>query len=203
MGMKVAGRRLFKLTLVILILLLGVAALQYILYVELYPYKYEESLRKYSLEYSVEDLLILSVIKAESKFDEKALSSKYAYVLMQITEPTAEEIAEQLNVKDFHVNMLYDIDMNIRMGSYYLSTLINEFDNLETAIAAYNSGPGNVNKWLTDDKYSKDKITLYNIPFKETDRYVRKVRVNYNMYDILYKKLPSVIPEELIIFKNN
>ena len=201
--MKVAGRRLFKLTLVILLFLLGIVALQYIFYVELYPYKYEASLRKYSLEHSVEDLLILSVIKAESKFDEKALSNKYAYGLMQITEPTAEEIADLLNIKDFHINMLFDTDMNIRMGSYYLSTLINEFDNLETAIAAYNSGPGNVNKWLTDEKYSKDKITLYNIPFKETDRYVKKVRVNYNMYSFLYKELPSYIPEELLIFKNN
>lgn len=201
--MKVVGRRLFKLALVILLLFLGVLILQYILYVELYPYKYEASLQKYSIEYSLEDLLILSVIKAESKFDEEAKSNKNAYGLMQITEPTAKEIAEKLNIENFDVSMLYEIDMNIRMGSYYLSTLINDFDNLETAIAAYNSGPGNVKKWLTDDRYSKDKTTLYNIPFEETDKYVKKVRANYNIYEFLYKELPSYIPEELLIFKSN
>ncbi|WP_426349571.1 lytic transglycosylase domain-containing protein [Alloiococcus sp. CFN-8] len=201
--MKFVGRQLLRLTLVILIFILGIIALQYVFYVKLYPYKYEASLSKYSLESSIEDLLILSVIKAESKFDEKALSNKSAYGLMQITEPTAKEIAEQLGIKDFHIDMLFDADINIRMGSYYLSTLINEFEDLETAIAAYNSGLGNVNRWLTDDKYSKDKITLYNIPFKETDRYVKKVRVNYNMYNFLYKELPSYIPKELLIFNKN
>ncbi len=201
--MKVVVRRLMKLTSMILILLLGILILQYILYVELFPYKFEASIEKYSLEHSVEDLLLLSVIKAESKFDEKAKSNKNAYGLMQVTEATAREIAGQLNIKDFDVDMLYEADINIQMGSYYLRTLINEFDNLETAVAAYNSGPGNVDNWLADKRYSKDNVTLYNIPFAETDMYVKKVRVNYNIYNFLYKELPSYIPEGLLIFKRN
>lgn len=77
--------------------------------------------------------------------------------------------------------------MNIRLGCYYLKKLITAYDqNLETAIAAYNGGPGNVDKWLKDQNYSKEAGKLARIPFPETARYVESVMAAYRNYHMLY-----------------
>ena len=82
--------------------------------------------------------------------------------------------------------MLYDPEINIKMGCWYLNNLIEQFGNVDTALAAYNAGSGNVRQWLQDSEYSKDGETLYNIPFAETKKYVDKIKVNYKMYQYLY-----------------
>ena len=63
-----------------------------------------------------------------------------------------------------------------------------EFGKTDLVIAAYNGGSGNVKKWLSDEEYSKDGESLYVIPFSETDKYVTKVKKNYEQYKRLYSK---------------
>jgi len=72
------------------------------------------------------------------------------------------------------------------MGCFYLSYLIDHYKNIETALAAYNAGMGNVSSWLEDKKYSKDGKTLTEIPYSETAKYVRRVRSLRKIYKILY-----------------
>ena len=151
-----------------------------------FPYKHKEVIDKYSEEYNLDPLFVLSIIKAESKFDKSARSHKDAIGLMQITESTGKWIAGQMGIKDFSSDMLYDENMNIKMGCWYLNNLHKEFGDWDLVIAAYNAGRGRVQEWLNSAEHSDDGKNLTYIPFKETDKYVKKVNVYYNIYRSLY-----------------
>lgn len=153
-----------------------------------YPIGYKNYINKYSKEYGIDPYLTASIINVESKFDVKAKSSKDARGLMQISPVTADWAAKELNLTDFTLESLYEPDINIRIGCWYLSVLAKEYDNnLEVILAAYNGGSGNVNKWLSNKKYSDDGKNLKEIPFKETKEYVEKVIKNREMYEKIYR----------------
>jgi soluble lytic murein transglycosylase len=152
-----------------------------------YPIKYENYIITYSQRYDVDPHLVAAVIRAESDFKEDAVSPRGAYGLMQIMPESAVWIAENMKLKDFNMENLNDPEINIAMGCWYLNNLNNEFEgNLDLVLAAYNGGRGNVQKWLKDVRYSKDGKTIDNIPFEETDKYVKKVKTNYNIYLKIY-----------------
>lgn len=154
----------------------------------LYPLNYVDSINKYSSKYNLDPYLISAVIKTESNYKPRALSSKNAYGLMQITPDTAEWAAKEMKLENYKNEKLFDPDYNINMGCWYLDNLKKEFNgNMDLVLAAYNGGRGNVEKWLTDSEHSKDGVNLHYIPFKETDKYIKRVKVNYNIYKFLYK----------------
>ena len=153
-----------------------------------FPLNYPEYIVKYSQKYKLDPYLVAAVIKTESNFDEGAKSNKNAYGLMQITPDTAQWAAEKMNINNFKTQMLYNPEFNIRMGCWYLDNLKEEFNNnMEVVLAAYNGGRGNVQKWLKSTEHSADGKNLHYIPFKETDKYVKKVKVNYSIYKYLYE----------------
>lgn len=154
----------------------------------IFPYKYSEYIDSFSEEYDVDPLFVLSVIKAESNFNENAVSSRGAKGLMQIMDDTGTWAAEEIGMNYFLPSMLFDSEINIEMGIWYLSELEKEFTDLDLVIAAYNGGSGNVTKWLKDEAYSKDGKSLYYIPFPETKKYVDKVKINYRIYQYLYRR---------------
>ncbi|MGV8984194.1 lytic transglycosylase domain-containing protein [Clostridium sp.] len=152
-----------------------------------YPMKYEANIVKYSQRYKVDPCLVAAVIKAESNFNGKAVSNRGAYGLMQIMPDTGLWIAGNMELKNYKVEKLYDNEINIAMGCWYINNLNTEFNgDIELVLAAYNGGRGNVQKWLNDKQYSDDGKKLNNIPFEETDKYVKKVKTNYNIYLKLY-----------------
>ncbi len=152
-----------------------------------YPIKYETHIVKYSQRYNINPYLVAAVIRAESNFNEKALSYRGAYGLMQIMPETGLWIAERMELKGFKVEKLYDTEVNIAMGCWYIDNLSSEFNgDMDLVLAAYNGGRGNVQKWLKNIEYSEDGKKLDNIPFEETDKYVKKVKTNYNIYFKLY-----------------
>ena len=153
----------------------------------LYPYKYKEIIDKYSYEYNLDPFLVLAVIKTESNFNTDAESSKGAKGLMQIMDSTGEWIGSKVEIDKFNANMLYDPEINIEFGCWYLNSLLKEFSDLSLALAAYNGGSGNVTKWLNNPEYSSDGENLTYIPFKETKKYVDKVNTRYNVYKFLYE----------------
>lgn len=152
----------------------------------LYPKKYSVYVEKYSEEYNLDENLVYSIIKAESKFNEKALSRRGAKGLMQIADITRDWAIEELELSD-DIN-IYDPEINIRVGCWYLNTLYKEFGKTDLVIAAYNGGSGNVKKWLSNKKYSQDGESLNTIPFLETDKYTAKVKKYYEQYNLLYNK---------------
>lgn len=159
-----------------------------------FPLKYTNYIVKYSKEYSLDVYFVIAVIKTESNFKRYVKSNKNAIGLMQITPDTAKWAAEKMNISDFSEDMLYDPEFNIRMGCWYLSDLKSEFNNnMELVLAAYNGGRGNVQKWLNDSNHSTDGKNLNYIPFKETDKYIKKVEVNYRIYKFLYKEMTGTV----------
>ena len=151
----------------------------------MYPVAYEEYIHKYAKENQLDPYLVMAVIKTESNFIPDAHSGK-AEGLMQLTEETAADVARQLKIKESTID-LTDPQMNIRMGCYYLKRLIDRYDgNIDVALAAYNGGPGNVNKWLEDRTYSKDGENLHSIPFRETREYVQRVHRQWEHYREMY-----------------
>lgn len=153
-----------------------------------YPLGYRNIIVKYSQEYDIDPFLIASVINVESRYDKLALSSKDAKGLMQISPQTGEWASEVLNIDNYSEEDLFQPDLNIRIGSWYLNRLFKEFDgNLDLILAAYNAGSGNVNKWIGDEEYCQDGTTLKKIPFKETEDYLVRVDNNYKIYSKIYK----------------
>lgn len=154
-----------------------------------YPLKYQDYVIYYAEEYGVDPYLIFAVIKVESNFNNNAVSSRDAIGLMQILPQTGNWIAEKIGIKDYKENLLFDPKYNIQMGTWYLAYLLKNFDgNLQLAIAAYNGGCGNVDLWLKDKRFSKNGKQLHNIPFPETDHYIKKVLSVYQIYKFIYEK---------------
>lgn len=175
-----------KLTLILfIIIVLGIA-----LYVErdeilkhFFSKKYSEYVGYYSKEYNLDENLVYSVIKAESKFKSDAISRSGAKGLMQIGDSTRFWAIEELNMQNADI---FDPHDNIRIGCWYLNKLYKEFGDMDLVIAAYNGGSGNVKKWLSDEEYSIDGKTLHTVPFEETSTYLKKVKFYYKMYSELY-----------------
>lgn len=152
----------------------------------LYPMKYAEYVEKYSEEYGVDPRLVYAVIKTESSFNPDAVSYADAAGLTQITPETFEWLKQKLGEENKNLT-LYDPETSIKYGAFFLSYLINEFGDANTAIAAYHAGRGRVIGWLEDKKISPDGKTLSEIPIPETAHYVKKVNKALNIYNNLYK----------------
>lgn len=135
-----------------------------------------------------DEAFILAVIHAESTFRPNAMSHRYAMGLMQVTEPTGEWLAELMGISDYDVSRLFEPELNIALGSYFLNWLWSRYDgDITLILSAYNAGPTRVNNWLQDERFSKDGQTLYYIPFPETREYVRRVNRNWQIYTWLLR----------------
>ncbi len=148
-----------------------------------YPEKYTNYVEKYAKEYEIEKELIYAIIKAESNFREDAISSKQAIGLMQILESTAKDVAKDIDLEISREKLL-EPEININLGTKYISSLIEKYNNLELALAAYNAGIGNVDRWIDEGIIKKDGTDIEKIPYKETNNYVRKVMRNYKVYKV-------------------
>ena len=155
----------------------------------MYPKTYQEIVSIYAEEYNVEENLIFAVIKAESNFDENAVSHKSAIGLMQIMEETADDIATTYGIDidtENIVESVADVHNNINIGTKYLAILLDKYGNKEVAVAAYNAGIGTVDNWIEKDIIKADGSDIENIPHKETNNYVRKILRNYEIYQSIY-----------------
>ena len=155
----------------------------------MYPKTYEEAVLIYSEEYDVDKNLILALIKAESNFDEDAISNRNAIGLMQLMEETAKDVANRNGIELDDENIkeeLRDVYKNIEIGTAYIASLLEQYENTEVALAAYNAGIGTVDNWIEKGIIKKDGTDIENIPYKETNYYVRKILRDYEIYQELY-----------------
>ena len=153
---------------------------------QLYPKRYEEYVLKYSEELKIDPMLTFAIIKTESNFNSEVESKSGAIGLMQLMDKTAKEQAEKLKIT-YTKEMLYEPEMNLRLGLNYFNSLLDLFEqNYVLAFAAYNAGLGNVQKWIKEGTIKENGSDIENIPFKETNMYVRKIIRNYEMYQRLY-----------------
>lgn len=171
----------------LLILVLKVFKVENIILKSIYPIEYSEYVYKYSEQYGVDPLLMFSLIKAESNFKTDGVSSSNAIGLMQLMDSTAEEVAKNIQMEYNSDTTLYNPEENIQLGIKYFSELMKYYDqNYILALAAYNAGIGNVKNWIEEGIIKEDGSDVENIPFKETNNYVRKIISNYKIYKKLY-----------------
>ncbi len=152
-----------------------------------YPLKYTETIQQMSEEYDISPSLICAVICTESHFRADAKSHAGAIGLMQLTPETFTWAQVRAGIHDTaDASALTDPVTNIRYGTFTLKLLHEMFTEPDTALAAYNAGLGNVNRWLKDTAYSDDGVHLHTIPFDETAGYIKKVRKAQTIYQKLY-----------------
>jgi soluble lytic murein transglycosylase len=146
------------------------------------PLKHEDVIRQQASEKGVDAALIAAVIYSESKFSD-ATSSAGARGLMQITPEAAEEIERLSGGTTFNLDDLSDPEINIRYGTFLLRELLDRYDGDEAAaLAAYNAGPANADKWGGSD------LNVSDIPFPETRAYVEEVLEKQQAYRDKYPR---------------
>lgn len=176
--------KLKKLSLLIIFILLSlVIAKSIINYI--FPTKYEHIVNKYAKEYGINPVLVFSVINAESRFKVDAISNKGAIGLMQIMPDTGIWLAKKID-KTITTQDLFNPEINIQLGCFYIQYLLNLHKDEMLALCAYNAGSTNVNRWLANDKYAENG-TIHTIPFNETKKYVKKINIFKIGYSTLLK----------------
>ena len=156
-----------------------------------HPTSYDEIVKKYSVEYGGPERVIFATIKTESSFRSDAVSSAGAMGLMQMMPSTFEWLTSDEHLDEhLSTDSLFDPEVSIRYGTYYLSYLARKFDYDWTVVsAAYNAGEGRVANWLEDGKYTDSNGELIKIPIKETRSYVKKISDAIDTYSRLYPHL--------------
>jgi soluble lytic murein transglycosylase len=151
-----------------------------------YPLQYRSIINAHSDNYGLEPSLLAAVIYTESKFDPNAKSAAGAIGLMQLLPDTAQGIADHTGGGNYTAADLYDPELNIRYGAYYLARLQHKYRDhpqaLDLALAAYNAGQGNVDRWVEETAAG----ARVRIPFRETRDYLERVHRLQGVYHRAY-----------------
>lgn len=151
----------------------------------IYPLKYSDYVEKYSALYGVDKSVIYATIKVESNFKPRAESYMDAKGLMQLLPETFSWLQPKIEGSS-KSDDIWDPETNIKYGTFLISYLSKKFETNREVFAAYHAGWGNVDNWLKDGKYSKDKKNLDVIPFDDTRYYVDKIMRTRDLYQELY-----------------
>ena len=131
-----------------------------------YPLRYDHIVVGHAENYALEPQLVAAVIYQESKFDADAVSESGAVGLMQLLPETGQGIADRTGGDNWKPEDLHNPELNIRYGSWYLRHLLDKYGDEELALAAYNAGQANVDRWRDEGR---------GIQFAETRHYVERV----------------------------
>jgi soluble lytic murein transglycosylase len=153
-----------------------------------YPLAYWDVVEGLSGKYSIDPLLVLSVVREESRFDSEARSTAGALGLMQIIPRTAYRLDNNLKLGINGSYEMLDVKNNLHLGIFYLRNLINEFGSYSHALAAYNAGEATVRKWLQKGNYKSADEFIEDIPYSETRKYVKRVITTF----FEYKRISSI-----------
>ena len=187
--------RILKLCTVVMVILglLGFAGWRvwksdYIQMRYVYMWEYQQDIITYSQKNEIDPFLVAAIIKNESGFNPKAVSPVGAIGLMQIMPETGAWIAKQMGLTDYSKNTLYQSEMNIRMGCWYVGELDDEFKhNLALIMIAYNAGRGQTKEWMQKNGWNYDFNEPAKIPYPDTREYVQRVLKDRDKYYLYYK----------------
>lgn len=154
-----------------------------------YPKGFSTYVDLYSQKYNLDKLLVYSLIREESRFNERAVSSSNARGLMQLIPVTANETASKVGVYNFNLNKLFIPETNIELGCYYLRFVLDRFsENIPIALAGYNAGPTRAADWYEAMGSLPFDEFIEEIPFRETEFYVKRIIRSYGAYQAIYGK---------------
>ena len=146
----------------------------------IYPFPYLESIENWSKQRGLNPLLVTGLMRQESRFEPNIRSVANAIGLMQVLPSTGDWIAKQINLKNYSLETPND---NINLGTWYLGHTHETYDNNSLlAVASYNAGPGNVSNWIQKYGLNDPDEFVEDIPFPETQGYVKHVFENYWNY---------------------
>jgi soluble lytic murein transglycosylase len=166
--------------------LVGLGNLPRALQKQAYPAAWGDLVAEQASAYRVDPLLMLALIRQESSFDPRAQSPAQAMGLTQIVPATARSIAGRLGRDDFALRDLFKPATSLEFGTWFMSQLLADYKGrIFPALAAYDAGGGNVARWL--QRFGDDPdVLVEQIPFAETQTYLRIVYDNYWHYQALY-----------------
>ncbi|GAB1232273.1 lytic transglycosylase domain-containing protein [Ferrigenium sp. UT4] len=162
-----------------------------------YPAPYREALQSPLQEHALEEAWVYGLMRQESRFATHAKSEDGAAGLMQVMPETARWAARRLGLKGYRKGMIHQLDMNLRLGTYYMKNVYSRFDDSPVlASAAYNAGPTRARKWRAS-RPLEGAIYIETIPFDETRDYVRKVMSNTLYYAKLFGQRSESLKQRL------
>jgi soluble lytic murein transglycosylase len=162
-----------------------------------YPTPYRTELQQFIHDTDLDEAWVYGLMRQESRFAMRAKSTVGAAGLMQLMPETARWAARQLHLKDFRKSLIHDVGVNLKLGTYYLKSVLSWFDNNPVlASAAYNAGPGRARQWRGDIPL-EGAIYIETIPFDETRDYVKKVMSNTVYYSKLFGQPPAPLKGRL------
>lgn len=162
-----------------------------------YPAPYREALQSPLHEHDLEEAWVYGLMRQESRFATSAKSEVGAAGVMQIMPETARWAARRIGLKGYRKGLLHQLDVNLRLGTFYMKTVYSQFDdNPVLASAAYNAGPTRAKKWRGEMSL-EGAIYIETIPFDETRDYVKKVMSNTLYYSKLFGKPPESMKSRL------
>ena len=152
----------------------------------IFPLAYWDSIRKYSATRDLDPYLVAALIGQESTFDPAAKSVANAWGLMQLVPSTGRRLARSVGVRNFTTARLTDPETNIRLGTLYFSQLVSRFGGTYYALASYNAGESRVVRWKEERPGFDEDEFIDDIPFPETQNYVKRVLGTAEDYRRLY-----------------
>ncbi|NOU98109.1 transglycosylase SLT domain-containing protein [Paenibacillus sp. LMG 31456] len=162
----------------------------------LYPIQYKDEILLNGNKYGLDPFLIAAIIRVESNFQVDIESKKGAFGLMQLMPDTSDWIVEMGRFSTSHKENLHNPTVSIQLGSWYLSWLHKQYKgNTVAAIAGYNAGQGNVNRWMQNQEWDGTLEKVDSIPFGETRHYIQRVLYYYNKYHKLYAEEWGISPQ--------
>lgn len=166
-----------------------------------YPAPYRESMQENLHKHGLEEAWVYGLMRQESRFATKAKSDAGAAGLMQIMPQTARWVARQIGMKGYRKGLIHQLDVNIKLGTYYMKTVSHQFDdNPVLASAAYNAGPTRARQWRGTQPL-EGAIYIETIPFDETRDYVKKVLSNTMYYSKLFGQTSQSLKQRLGIIE--
>ena len=152
----------------------------------LFPVAYWDLIRTYAPTRQLDPYLVAALIAQESTFDADIKSHANAIGLMQIVPPTGRSYARRLRIPKYSVGKLTDPQVNMRIGTAYFADLVDRFGGVAYALASYNAGPGPVARWIAERPGVAPDEFIDDIPYPETQNYVRKILGTAEDYRRLY-----------------
>ncbi|MEO6212035.1 MAG: transglycosylase SLT domain-containing protein [Vicinamibacterales bacterium] len=152
----------------------------------IYPLAYWDSIRRESARMGLDPYLVAALIGQESTFDPQIKSPANAWGLMQVVPATGRRLARNLEIRNFTTERLTDPELNIRLGTYYFAQLIQQFGGTYYALASYNAGENRVVRWRAERPGLDEDEFIDDIPFPETQNYVKRILGTAEDYRLLY-----------------
>jgi soluble lytic murein transglycosylase len=168
-----------------------------------FPLPYRADLERFARQNNLDPFLVAALARQESEFNPKAVSVSSARGLTQIMPPTGRELSRQLRMKPYSTASLFQPQVNLKLGSFYLKSLADSVEGRwEAALAAYNAGLSRAKTWSTWGEFREAAEFVETVPFTQTREYIQIVLRNADIYRQVYANEKPPVPTNRVSYSN-